>query len=101
MAQDHELCKEKKTLAGSQAAHMQSLAHEMNGVGNLAGCPIAVPGLPFLRVAGGGAWAAQMQSPWGGCLKAVLQHRQRCNGHNTVRGLPLQTRVVAAYGAVS
>ena len=67
----------------------------------MAGCPNAVLGLPFLRVAGGGAWAAQMQSPWGGCLKAVLQHRQRCSGHNTVRGPPLQTRVVAAYGAVS
>ena len=29
MAQDRELCKEKKTLAGSQAAHMQSLARKM------------------------------------------------------------------------
>ena len=50
---------------------------------------------------GGGAWAAQMQSPCGGCLEAVLLHRPRCNEHNTVRGLPLQARVVAAYGAVS
>ena len=71
------------------------------GVGNLAGCPNAVLGLPFLWVADNGAWAAQMQSPWCGCLKAVLQHRQWCNGHNTVRGPPLQTRVVAAYGTVS
>ena len=37
----------------------------------------------------------------GGCLKAVLQHRQRCIGHNSVRGPPLLTRVVAAYGTVS
>ena len=49
---------------------------------------------------GGGAWAAQMQSPLSGCLKAVLLHRPRCTEHNTVRGPPLQTRVVAAYGAV-
>ena len=70
-------------------------------MGNLAGCPNAVLGLPFLWAADNGAWAAQMQSPWCGCLKAVLQHRQWCNGHNTVRGPPLQTRVVAAYGTVS
>ena len=70
-------------------------------MGNLAGCPNAVLGLPFLWVADNGTWAAQMQSPWCGCLQAVLQHRQRCRGHNTVRGPPLQTRVVAAYGTVS
>ena len=50
---------------------------------------------------GGGAWAAQMQSPCGGCLEAVLPHWPRCKEHSTVRGPPLQTRVVAAYGAVS
>ena len=42
--------KKRKTLAVSQAAHMQSLAHGMLVWGTLAGCPIAVPGLPFLWV---------------------------------------------------
>ena len=100
MAQDHELCKEK-ALAGSQAAHMQSLAHEMEVWGTWPAAQMQSSASPFLWVADNGAWAAQMQSPCCGCLKAVLQHRQWCAGHNTVRGPPLQTRVVAAYGTVS
>ena len=52
MAQDQmDSAKRKKTLAGSQAAHMQSLARRMQVWGTLAGGPNAVPGLPFLWVA--------------------------------------------------
>ena len=74
MAQDHELCKEK-TLAGSQAAHMQSLAREMEVWGTWPAAQMQSLASPFYGVADNGAWAAQMQSPWYGCLQAVLQHR--------------------------
>ena len=46
MAQDHGLCKEKK-LAGSQAAHMQSLARGMKVGGTWPAAQLQSQASPF------------------------------------------------------
>ena len=62
MAQDQMDSAKRKALAVSQAAHMQSLARGMMvwGLGRLPNCS---PRPPLFIGSGGGAWAAQMQSP--------------------------------------
>ena len=99
MAQDHGLC--KKTLAGSQAAHMQSLARKMKVWGTWPAAQMQSWASPFY------GWRTTAHGLPKCSLHVAAAYRQSCStgngviGHNTVRGPPLQTRVVAAYGTVS